>query len=167
MDILRDQRWRMGGCLAAWLVYRKLLYGEASQPVVGLSPIETDEEREREHSCCQLFPVTVDCAKRTGHTSLFSSYWKNDAVLSSSLLSCTAVTENWHKIGLCIFCDARQHSLTQQRNLNIKAYKHILTSVSSVQVTRRESYLSGNMTFALKLGHPSNDFYKSESLSHI
>lgn len=55
----------MGGCLAAWLVYRKLLYEEASQPVVKLSPIETDEER-REHSCCQLFPVTVDLAERTG-----------------------------------------------------------------------------------------------------
>lgn len=46
MEIPRDQRWRMGGCLAAWLVYRKLLYEEASQPVVELSPIETDEERE-------------------------------------------------------------------------------------------------------------------------
>lgn len=36
----------MGGCLAAWLVYRKLLYEEAGQPVVELSSIETDEERE-------------------------------------------------------------------------------------------------------------------------
>lgn len=45
MEIPRDQRWRMGGCLAAWLVYRKLLYEEASQPVVELSPIETDEDR--------------------------------------------------------------------------------------------------------------------------
>lgn len=45
MEIPRDQRWRTGGCLAAWLVYRKLLYEEASQPVVELSPIETDEER--------------------------------------------------------------------------------------------------------------------------
>lgn len=46
MEIPRDQRWRMGGCLATCLVYRKLLYGEGSQPVVELSPIETDEERE-------------------------------------------------------------------------------------------------------------------------
>lgn len=46
MEIPRDQRWRMGGCLAAWLVYRKLLYEEVSQPGVELSSIETDEERE-------------------------------------------------------------------------------------------------------------------------
>lgn len=85
MEIPRDQGWRMGGCLAAWLVYRKLLYEEVSQPGVELSSIETDEERE--HSCCQLFPVTVDCAKRTEHASSFSSNSKNDLVLSCLQLS--------------------------------------------------------------------------------
>lgn len=45
MEISRDQRWRMGGGLAARLVYRKLLYEGPSQPVVKLSLMETDEER--------------------------------------------------------------------------------------------------------------------------
>lgn len=45
MEISRDQRWRMGGGLAAWLVYRKLLYEESSQPVVKPRLMETDEER--------------------------------------------------------------------------------------------------------------------------
>lgn len=45
MEISRDQRWRMGGGLAARLVYRKLLYEGSSQPVVKLSHMETDEER--------------------------------------------------------------------------------------------------------------------------
>lgn len=82
MEIPGDQRWRTGGCLAAWLVYRKLLYEEASQPVVELSPIETDEERGRRggHSYCQLFPVTVDCANRICMHHYFSS--KKDVVLS-------------------------------------------------------------------------------------
>ena len=58
MEIPRDQRWRMGGCLAAWLVYRKLLYGEPSQPVVELSPIETDEERA---GAFLLSAISCDC----------------------------------------------------------------------------------------------------------
>lgn len=41
----REQRWRIGGCLAAWLVYRKLLYERANQPVVELILKETEEER--------------------------------------------------------------------------------------------------------------------------
>lgn len=45
MEISRDQRWRMGGGLAAPLVYRKLLYEESSQPVVKPRLMETDEER--------------------------------------------------------------------------------------------------------------------------
>lgn len=45
MEISRDQRWRMGGGLAAPLVYRKLLYEEPSQPVVKPRLMETDEER--------------------------------------------------------------------------------------------------------------------------
>lgn len=28
---------------------------QAAKPIL----METDEEREKEHSCCQLFPVTV------------------------------------------------------------------------------------------------------------
>lgn len=58
MEIPRDQRWRMGGCLATCLVYRKLLYGEGSQPVVELSPIETDEERE---GAFLLSAISCDC----------------------------------------------------------------------------------------------------------
>lgn len=61
MAIPRDQRWRMGGCLAVRLVYRKLLYEEASQPVVELSSMETDEERE---GAFLLSAISCDCGLR-------------------------------------------------------------------------------------------------------
>lgn len=33
---------------------------QAAKPIL----METDEEREKEHSCCQLFPVTVQRGRR-------------------------------------------------------------------------------------------------------
>lgn len=56
--IPRDQRLRMGGCVAVGLVYRKLLHGEANQPVVALGSMETDEERV---GAFLLSAISCDC----------------------------------------------------------------------------------------------------------
>lgn len=48
----------MGGWFAVRLVYRKLLYEEASQPVEELSSIETDEERA---GAFLLSAISCDC----------------------------------------------------------------------------------------------------------
>lgn len=79
MEIPRDQRWRIGGCLAAGLVYRKLLYEGASKPALELI-LYRQMRREKEDSCCQLFPVTVDFTRRTWH-ALYFYETKNHVVL--------------------------------------------------------------------------------------
>lgn len=63
----------MGGCLAAWLVYRKLLYEGTNQPVVELSPTETDETRA---GAFLLSAISCNCGPRSSHGSLLSSNTK-------------------------------------------------------------------------------------------
>lgn len=58
MELLQDQRWKMGGHWVACHVYRMLLYEEASQPEVWLRPIETDEKRE---GAFLLSAISCDC----------------------------------------------------------------------------------------------------------
>lgn len=81
--------------MAAGLVYRKLLYEEASQPVGELGPIETDEERG---GAFLLSAISCNCGlelRGPGMNHNFHQTQKNDDVLPWLQISP-------HVVNLCI-----------------------------------------------------------------
>lgn len=113
--------------------------------------------RVREHSYCQLFPVTVVCANRTEHAS-FSSNMKTDVVLSCLHLSTDVRTElNFKKL--------HQNALLQTNNSQCKSQQcSVPTDIRTCALYKGDSEgeLLNNRTSLQKLEHYSNYSNKSD-----
>lgn len=128
-------------CLQEVVVWR-------SQPTRSGAEFYRDRWGEREHSCCQLFPVTVDCVNGTEHASFFSSSWKNDVVLSRLKLASTAVFWELPQ-NTTSHCSVKQ-CRTEQWNLTLKVSRPALEYVSWWLKRRAAHHVIGHLLWKLE-----------------
>lgn len=140
-------------CLQEVVVWR-------SQPTRSGAEFYRDRWGEREHSCCQLFPVTVDCVNRKEHASFFSSSWMEEWCCPVLLKACQSS---------CFYRELPQNTTshcrvrqcrTEQWNLNIKVSRQAPEHVSWWFKRRAAHHVIGHLLW--KFEHFSNYYNKQD-----